>query len=75
MEKLQVVIAGVSGKTGGAVARVLLQSAEVEVLAGVSRSWAGRDLGQALLGEERGIPVFATLAACLDQLPDRPSPT
>src|SRR5438876_5172546 len=75
---IRVCVAGVSGWTGGEVARAVLASADLELTGAVARRAAGRDVGE-LLGRSRaGVSVAATLAEALarpaDVLVDFTSP-
>ncbi|MBX6378312.1 MAG: 4-hydroxy-tetrahydrodipicolinate reductase [Clostridia bacterium] len=62
---MRVAVAGVTGKTGSAVARALLAAPDVRVVAGVSRSRRGEDLGVVLGLEPLGVPVRGSLEEVL----------
>jgi 4-hydroxy-tetrahydrodipicolinate reductase len=55
---VSVCVAGATGWAGRAVAEAVLQAEDLRLTSAVSRSAAGRDLGQAWGGEPVGVPVF-----------------
>ncbi|HEX2045091.1 MAG TPA: 4-hydroxy-tetrahydrodipicolinate reductase [Gaiellaceae bacterium] len=63
---MSVCIAGATGWTGRALVPAVLDAADLELASAVSRSAAGRDLGEVLGGEPLGVPVHATVAEALD---------
>src|SRR5262245_42780773 len=63
---MNVCLAGATGWTGRAVARGLIDAPDLTLRSAVSRSAAGRDLGEALGGEPLGVPVHATVGDALD---------
>jgi 4-hydroxy-tetrahydrodipicolinate reductase len=78
MTKLRVCIAGATGWTGSAVARGVLDAPDLVLASAVSRSAAGRDLGEVLGGDALGVPVHAGVREALDGidvLVDYTSPT
>jgi 4-hydroxy-tetrahydrodipicolinate reductase len=58
---LTVCIAGATGWTGRALVRAVLGASDLELVSAVSRSAAGRDLGEALGAAALGVPVRATV--------------
>ena len=62
---LTVCVAGVTGWAGRAVAQALLDSDDLELRSGVSRSAAGQDLGLAWGGQPNGVPVFERVSEAL----------
>jgi len=62
---IRVVVAGVTGWTGSAVARAILGGGEFVLAGAVARSAAGKDAGEALGLERAGVTVSATLAEAL----------
>ncbi len=62
---IRVCVAGVSGRTGSAVTRAILASAEFELTGAIARRQAGRDAGELLGLPARGVVVAADLAAAL----------
>jgi 4-hydroxy-tetrahydrodipicolinate reductase len=63
---LSVCIAGATGWTGRALVRAVVDAPDMALRSAVSRSAAGRDLGEALGGEALGAPVHATVGEALD---------
>jgi 4-hydroxy-tetrahydrodipicolinate reductase len=61
-----VCIAGATGWTGGALVPAVLSAPDLELVSAVSRSAAGRDLGEALGGDPLGVPVYARVGEALD---------
>jgi 4-hydroxy-tetrahydrodipicolinate reductase len=75
---IRVCVAGVSGWTGGEVARAVVTSSDFELTGAVARRTAGRDAGEVLGVPRSGVAVSATLAEALarpaDVLVDYTSP-
>lgn len=75
---IRVCVAGVSGKTGGEVARAILACKEFDLTGAIARRSAGRDIGELLGLPANGIVVSATLEEALarpaDVLVDFTSP-
>src|SRR5215208_2479364 len=63
---LSVCIAGATGWTGRALVPAVLEAPDLTLGSAVSRSSAGRDLGEALGGEPLGVPVHAGVEDALD---------
>src|SRR3954452_21595305 len=63
---LSVCIAGATGWTGRALVRGVLDAPDLTLGSAVSRSAAGRDLGEALGGEAIGVPVHASVGEALE---------
>jgi 4-hydroxy-tetrahydrodipicolinate reductase len=63
-QPLRVVVAGVTGWAGSALARGIAREPDLRLVAGVARRAAGRTIGEAL-GIEHGAPVVATAAQAL----------
>ncbi len=75
---VSVCIAGATGWTGRALVRGVLEAPDLVLRSAVSRSAAGRDLGEALGGDPLGVPVHAAVAeaiAGVDVLVDYTSAT
>ena len=62
MPKTRVCIAGATGWTGRALVSALADAPDLSLVSAVSRSAAGRDLGEALGGDRLGVPVYASVA-------------
>jgi 4-hydroxy-tetrahydrodipicolinate reductase len=61
-----VCIAGATGWTGRALVPAVLEAPDLDLRSAVSRSAAGRDLGEALGGEALGVPVYGSVSEALD---------
>ena len=59
-------MAGATGWTGRALVHAVLEAEDLSLVAAVSRSAAGQDLGAALAGEPLGISVAASVREALD---------
>jgi 4-hydroxy-tetrahydrodipicolinate reductase len=66
MAGLAVCIAGATGWTGRALVPAVLEAPDLTLRAGVARSAAGQDLGEALGGEALGVPVHASVGQALE---------
>lgn len=65
MTRIRIALGGATGWTGAAIAHAIRASDDLELVAGLSRTQAGRDLGDVLSGEAWGVPVYATMAEVL----------
>jgi 4-hydroxy-tetrahydrodipicolinate reductase len=75
---LSVCIAGATGWTGRALVPAVLEAPDLTLGSAVSRSAAGRDLGEALSGGSLGVPTYGSARDALDGvdvLVDYTSPT
>jgi 4-hydroxy-tetrahydrodipicolinate reductase len=63
--RIKVVLAGVTGWTGEAVARAILDSADLELIGAVSRKSAGRDVGEVLGRQATDVKIVATVQEAL----------
>ena len=63
---LKVCVAGATGWTGRAVAEAVLEADDLELRSAVSRSAAGRDLGEAWGVAPNDVPVFQRVGEALD---------
>jgi 4-hydroxy-tetrahydrodipicolinate reductase len=63
---IQVCIAGATGWTGRELVAAVLGAPDLALRSAVSRSAAGRDVGEALGGHAIGVPVHGTVAEALD---------
>jgi 4-hydroxy-tetrahydrodipicolinate reductase len=66
--KLSVCIAGATGWTGPALVRGVLEAPDLALRSAVSRSAAGRDLGEASGGDALGVPIFGSVGEALDDV-------
>jgi len=63
---IKISVAGATGWTGRPVAEAVHAAEDLDLVAGVSRSAAGRDLGEVWGGELNGVPVRRTVEEALD---------
>ncbi len=64
----RICLAGATGWAGSALARGVASADDLELVAAVSRSHAGKTLGQALGASDLACPVFASAAEALEVL-------
>jgi 4-hydroxy-tetrahydrodipicolinate reductase len=64
--ELSICIAGATGWTGRALVPAVLDAPDLALVSAVSRSAAGKDLGEAIGGEPLGVPVHASVGEALD---------
>lgn len=67
---LRICVSGITGWTGSAVARAVVESPDFELVGGVARSAAGQDAGTATGGEAVGVAISASVAEALEARPD-----
>ncbi len=70
MTNLRVCVAGAAGWAGSALARGIVAAPDLDLVAAVSRAYAGRALGEVLGLDGLSAPVFATAAEALATQPD-----
>jgi 4-hydroxy-tetrahydrodipicolinate reductase len=70
MTNLRICLAGATGWAGSALARGIFAASDLELVAAISRSHAGRALGDAMEVKGLATPVFATAAEALETRPD-----
>jgi 4-hydroxy-tetrahydrodipicolinate reductase len=63
---ISVCIAGATGWTGRALVPAVLKASNLDLVAAVARSAAGRDLGEALGGEALGVRVYGVVRDALE---------
>ncbi|MPZ70348.1 MAG: 4-hydroxy-tetrahydrodipicolinate reductase [Actinobacteria bacterium] len=63
---INVCIAGATGWTGAPLARAVMADEDLRLVSAVSRSAAGKDLGEAWGSDPVGVPVFASVDVALD---------
>ena len=66
MPSTGVCIAGATGWTGRALVAAVSEAPDLSLVSGVSRSAAGRDLGEALNGDPLGVPVCGSVVEALE---------
>jgi 4-hydroxy-tetrahydrodipicolinate reductase len=70
MDPLKICVAGATGWAGSALSRGIVKSSDMELVAAISRSHAGKILGEVLGIEEYSTPVFRTVEEALATKPD-----
>ena len=63
---ISVCIAGATGWTGRALVPAVIAAPDLELISAVSRSAAGRELGEALGGSALGVPVYGRVGEALE---------
>ena len=62
---IRVCLAGATGWAGSELARAIVATDDIDLVAGVSRTYAGRTLGEALGDARLTIPVYGSAAEAL----------
>jgi 4-hydroxy-tetrahydrodipicolinate reductase len=70
MSKLKVCVAGATGWAGSALARGIFTAADMELVAAISRSHAGKVLGEVIGVEGLTTPIFGAVAEALQTQPE-----
>src|ERR1044072_1318275 len=70
MSKLKVCVAGATGWAGSELCKGIFAEADMELVAGISRSHAGKPLGEAIGMEGLKAPIFASVEEALKMRPD-----
>lgn len=70
MNKLKICVAGATGWAGSELAKGIFGSDDLELVAAISRSHAGKTLGESLEIEWVTTPIFATVEEALKTSPD-----
>jgi 4-hydroxy-tetrahydrodipicolinate reductase len=70
MTTQKICIAGATGWAGSALARAVANEADMELVAGISRSGAGQGLGAALGLDGLDVPLFGRVEEALERQPD-----
>lgn len=70
MEKLRVCVAGATGWAGSALARGIAQTEDMELAAAISRSHAGKTLGEVIGMDGLATPIFGAIEDALGSGPD-----
>jgi len=70
MKRIKVCVAGATGWAGSELARAIARVDDMELVAAVSRSQAGRMLGDVISVEGLAAPVFGTVEEALETHPD-----
>ena len=67
---IRVCVAGATGWAGSALSKGIFEAPDMELVAGISRSQAGKVLGEVLGINKLATPIFATMAESLETKPD-----
>ena len=70
MDKLRVCVAGATGWAGSALCRGIINAVDLELVAGISRSSAGKTLGEAIGVEGLHTPISGSVEDALQTRPD-----
>jgi 4-hydroxy-tetrahydrodipicolinate reductase len=70
MDKLKVCVAGGTGWAGSALARGIAEAEDMELVAAISRRYAGKTLGEAIGVAGLTAPVFSSVAEALTTNPE-----
>ena len=70
MSKIRVCLAGATGWAGSALSKGIFEAPDLEFVAGVSRSHAGKILGEVLGVPELDTPIFGQVSEALKTHPD-----
>lgn len=69
MDKLKVCVAGATGWAGSALARGIAQTEDMKLVAAISRSQAGKTLGEVIGMDALTTPIFGAVEDALDSRP------
>ena len=70
MNKLKICVAGATGWAGSALSRGIFDAADMELVAAISRSRAGKTLSETIGIEGLNTPIFGTVEDALKTAPD-----
>jgi 4-hydroxy-tetrahydrodipicolinate reductase len=70
MNKLKICLAGATGWAGSELSRGIVDAVDMELVAAISRSHAGKTLGEAIGIEGLTTPIFSTVEEALGTKPD-----
>ena len=70
MDKLKICVAGATGWAGSALSRGISDTADLELVAAISRSYAGKTLAEALGIAGHAVPIFGSVQEALKTHPD-----
>ena len=65
---VRIALAGATGWTGSVIARALHGNDDFKLVSALSRTHAGRDLGEVLEGATWNVPIFAKIEEILDDV-------
>lgn len=70
MTKLKICVAGATGWAGSALSKGIIHAADMELVAGISRSNAGKTIGEILGVEGLATPIFGRIEDAFETHPD-----
>jgi 4-hydroxy-tetrahydrodipicolinate reductase len=70
MDKLKVCVAGATGWAGSALCQGIFEAADMTLVAGISRSNAGKTMAEAIGFQGLMTPIFGTVEGALETRPD-----
>lgn len=70
MSKIKICLAGATGWAGSELTRGIYKTGDLDLVSAVSRSSAGKNLGEVLQIPELPVPIFETVEEALDSQPD-----
>ena len=70
MDKLKICVAGATGWAGSALSRGIANTSDLELVAAISRSHAGKTLGEVIGVKGLAAPLFDTVEKALETRPD-----
>ena len=70
MDQLKVCVAGATGWAGSALCRGIFEAVDMDLVAAISRSHAGKPLGEAIGIQGLTAPIFGNVEAALETYPD-----
>ena len=70
MSNIRICVAGATGWAGSALAKRIVDEPDLELVAALSRSHAGKNLGQVFQLQGLNVPIFAKVSEALQTQPD-----
>src|SRR5690349_20655727 len=70
MSNIRICVAGATGWAGSALSRGIAEAADLELVAAISRKYAGKSLGDVLHLPGLASPIFSTASEALQTQPD-----
>ena len=67
---IRIALAGATGWAGSALSRGIFEEPDMELVSAISRSYAGKTLGEAIQVNDLIVPIFATATEALETKPD-----
>ena len=70
MSNIRICVAGATGWAGSALSKGIAEAADLELVAAISRSQAGKNLGDVLHLPDLTVPIFGTVSEAIQTHPD-----